>query len=157
MSGFTFRKLGIGIAAAGLVAAMMAGCGSRHGRHGHWGHHHGHDPEVAKEHAEDAAEWMLDKVDATDEQQERAKAIITASVDDFVGLAEKHRAQRDAFIDAFSQPAIDREELEKIRQTEMQLADAASARLVTALADVAEVLTPEQRQELLEYARRFHH
>ena len=160
MSGFTFGKVGIGIAVVGLVGALItAGCGSKHGRH--WGHrgHHGHDlsdPQAAREHAEEAAEWMLGKVDATDDQEEEVKAIVSAAVDDFADLAEQHQSQRDAFKMAFSQPIIDRGELERLRQNEMQLADTASSRLVEMLVDVAEVLTVGQRGELMEYAQRFH-
>jgi len=56
-----------------------------------------------------------------------------------------------------AQPTIDRATLGDIRHAELQLADTASERLVTALADVAEVLTPEQRTRLLEFTSRWHH
>ena len=158
MSGFNFGKVGIGIAVVGLAGALItAGCGSKHGRHwGHRGHHDLSDPQAAREHAEEAAEWMLGKVDATDDQEEKVKAIVSATVDDFADLAGRHQSQRDAFKMAFSQPIIDRGELERLRQNEMQLADTASSRLVEMLVDVAEVLTVGQRGELMEYAQRFH-
>jgi Spy/CpxP family protein refolding chaperone len=52
---------------------------------------------------------------------------------------------------------VDRAGLEEIRKAEIALADEASKKLVQALADVSEVLTPEQRQALLEHAQRFRH
>ena len=45
--------------------------------------------------------------------------------------------------------------LEDLRRAELQLAESASQRIVTALADVADVLTPEQRAELVKMAERF--
>ena len=48
------------------------------------------------------------------------------------------------------------EAIDAIRQAELELAEEASSRLVAAFADVAEVLTPEQRAELIELAERFH-
>jgi len=157
MNGSILCKMAMGIAAVGLVGTIAAGCGNRHG--GHWGHHGHHfsDPEEAKEHAEKAAEWMLGKVDASAEQEEQVKAIVTAAVGDFTGLANQHRAQRAAFIAAFAQAIVDREELEKIRRSEMELAEAASTRLVQTMADVADVLTADQRQEILERFQHWHH
>ena len=113
MSRSILRKLGIGVAAVGFTGVLIAGCGNRHW--GHWGHHGHHfsDPEKAKEHAEEAAEWVMDRVDASDEQQAKVKTIVGAAVGDFTDLANQHRAQRDAFMAAFAQETIDRGELEK--------------------------------------------
>jgi len=150
MSGFNFRRWGIGLAAVSLVGALIAGASHSRGRHGHWGHHRMDNPEEAREHVEDAAEWMLDHVDASDAQQEKVQAILRESVDEFVDMAQQHHANRDALIKAFTQPTIDRQALESIRRDELQVAEAASNKMVKTLADVAEVLTPEQRRELLE-------
>jgi len=56
---------------------------------------------------------------------------------------------------ALSQPAVDRSALKQIRGAEMQLAESASDRFVTAIADAADVLTPEQRGKLVEMANQF--
>ena len=53
-------------------------------------------------------------------------------------------------IEALTQETVDREALETLRQNKLATADRASQRLLTALADAAEVLTPAQRQELVE-------
>ena len=71
-------------------------------------------------------------------------------------LAERHRANREAWVAALAGPSVDRASLERLRQEELALAEAASQQLVTALADVSEALTPEQRAKLVALGRRFH-
>jgi Spy/CpxP family protein refolding chaperone len=66
---------------------------------------------------------------------------------------------RDARLQAatlLAQPTIDRAALEALRANQLQLAEQASRRLTQALADVADVLTPEQRKQLAERAGRWH-
>ena len=64
---------------------------------------------------------------------------------------------REAFLAALTQPSVDRGSLEDLRRAELQLAEGASQRIVTALADIADVLTPEQRAELVKMAQRWRH
>jgi Spy/CpxP family protein refolding chaperone len=52
---------------------------------------------------------------------------------------------------------VDRAALEELRRAELQLAEQASTRIVTALGDIADALTPEQRAELLKLAEQFRH
>jgi Spy/CpxP family protein refolding chaperone len=162
--------LGGGLLAAGLLAALLAAgavvsvplvsaASGWWARSGHWGHHrHAEfDPEAARERAEFAASWVLRWVDASEEQQERVRAIIAGSVEDLKPLSLRHRRNREAFLVELARPTIDREAIESIRAAELELAELASSRLVEAFTDIAEVLTPEQRAELIELAERFHH
>ena len=55
-----------------------------------------------------------------------------------------------------AKPEIDREALERLRREEIALADQASKLAVGSIADLGEVLTPEQRAELVAFAHRFH-
>jgi len=68
----------------------------------------------------------------------------------------EHSPNRQAFLTELARPAIDRPALERIRQEELKLAEEASGRLLKTVADMAEVLTPEQRARLGELAERFH-
>ena len=99
-------------------------------------------------------EWkvedMLDEVDASDDQRERVRAIASAALADMGEFRDFRRAGRDALVDALTQESVDREALEALRQSKLETADRASLRLLTALADAAEVLTPAQRAELAE-------
>lgn len=155
--GILFGVLGSGALAALFAARPIAAAvqgGGWHGRHGGWGHH-GMNPAAAKEHVQIAAKWALREVDATEEQQEKVGKIVSATVEDLSTLHERHRANREAFASRLTGASVDRAGLEEIRKAEIALADEASRKLVQAFADVAEVLTPEQRQELLEHAQRF--
>lgn len=157
MLGINGRKLGIGVAVAGLVGAMFAGCGHRGGRGHSWFHHHGDRPEnteKVREHVEETAEWMLGKVDATEQQTAEVQRILDGSVGPMMDLARQHRGHRDALIEMLSAPEINRQRLEEIRLEEMQVADAASRRLLETFADAAEVLSPKQRRGLARRAGR---
>ena len=160
MFGINGRKLGIGVAVAGLIGVMAVGCGHRGGRGHSWFHHRGHhnidNPEEAREHLEDVAEWVLGRVDATDQQTGQVQRIIDDSVEPPMELAKQHRGYREELIEVFSAPEIDRKRLEEIRRGEMQVADAASSRLLQTLADAADVLNPKQRRALAERASKFH-
>jgi Spy/CpxP family protein refolding chaperone len=144
--------LGAIFAARPIAAAVQGGAGHGFGR---WGHRHA-KPEAMHEHIQVGVKWALREVDATDDQQKRVGEIVSGALDDLHGLRDQHRRNREAFAAQLGAPSVSREELEALRKAEMALADDASRRLVQALGDVAEVLTPEQRQALLEHAERFH-
>ena len=107
-------------------------------------------------HVGEAAEWMLGKVDATAQQTTEVQRILDGSVEPMMELARQHRGHRDALIEILSAPEIDRERLEEIRLKEVQVADAASRRLLETFADAADVLSPKQRRGLAERASRHH-
>jgi Spy/CpxP family protein refolding chaperone len=145
------------VAARPITAAIQntAGGAFHHSWRGHWGGGgHAMSPEAAKEHLQIATKWALRDIDASAEQQDRVNVIVAGTVDDLFRLKESHQQNKTAFHAALAGPAIDRAALEEIRKSEMGLADEASRRLVQALADVSDVLTPAQRQAL---AERMHH
>ncbi len=66
-------------------------------------------------------------------------------------------AQLDpAKLDEHLEPSVDRAALEALRADQLQMAEQASRRFTQALADAADVLTPEQRKQLAERAGRWH-
>ena len=113
-------------------------------------------PEAAREHVQTGVKWVMAYVDGTPEQRQRVEAIAQSAVADLLPLREQHHSNRAAMHAALAGGTVDREALEQARRAELKLADEASARLARALADAAEVLTPEQRAELAEAAARFH-
>jgi len=108
------------------------------------------DPAAIAERIEFGAEFMLAKVGASDRQKAEVRDILRGAVTDLAPLGRQHRANRDAIRDALAAPAIDKAALDKLRLDELKLADRASARIQHAVVTAAEVLTPEQRRNLLE-------
>jgi Spy/CpxP family protein refolding chaperone len=147
--GILYGVLGLSAVAAAFVAKPLAAAGAFHGFGGRWGHHR-MSPEAMHEHLQVGVKWALRDVDATEEQQARVSAIVGAALTDLHRLKEAHVANRDAFRTEIAAASVDREALERIRKAELALAEDASRRLVAALADAAEVLTPEQRKALAE-------
>ena len=82
---------------------------------------------------------------------------IPAIAQQLIPLGERHREHREAVAHELVKPQIDRAALERLREQGMGLADEASRIVVDGVADLAEVLSPEQRAELLELMHRFHH
>ena len=107
-------------------------------------------PEDMARRIDKSVEWVLSDVGASAEQKQKVAGLAKQALADLVPLREKHQAARKQAIDLLSAAAIDRAALERVRAVELQTGEAASKRLTQALADVAEVLTPEQRAKLRE-------
>lgn len=144
-----------------IMASSWAGQSGwyRHAGYHHWGHHGGgmRDPEMARERAAFAVDRILSKVDATEEQKVQVNERVSVAIDDLFALSDQHRQNREAFVTTLISPNVDRDALDSIRQAELQLADQASTQVVDALAQIAEVLTPEQRSQLAEMSQKFRH
>ena len=151
------------IAIATLIGGMMAGVGMKAFAHGggpfgggfgHGGWHMGPgnqmDPEAMKRRVDASVRWMLADINATEAQQQRIADIVGATMKEMAPLREKHREARRSVMELLAKPNVDRTALEAIRAQEMQSADAMSKRFVQSLADIADVLTPEQRAQLAE-------
>ncbi|MDH3671378.1 MAG: hypothetical protein OES46_09465 [Gammaproteobacteria bacterium] len=162
------RKTRLGVVAAALIgfgalAGVLIANVSAHsgfGGHGAWGsgghHYHGASSvEQIRERALDKTAWVLGSVDATPEQSKRVKAIAVGLVDEIYPIRQQHRENRHRVKELLSQPQIDRQALERIRQDEIALATQMSQKLVTALAESAEVLTVKQRLALMNRLQRF--
>ncbi len=106
------------------------------------------DPAIMAAHADRMIRHLAIELDATPEQQAKLSAIVKAAVKDLAPIPEKALAARRQGRDLLTQQTIDRTALEKLRADEIATFDTASKRLVQALADTAEVLTPEQRRKL---------
>jgi len=133
--------------AAGTALAFSHGGGWRHG---------GMDPQEMAEHLQVHVQHVLAEVDATPEQQAQVKSIVAAATKDIQALRAAHSGDRKELHDLFTASTIDRVKLEAMRAEHIQALDTASKRIAAALADTAEVLTPEQRQQLGEKMAKRH-
>ena len=140
-------------AAGGAVATIAVDAGAHGGwRHGVWLHGRGHvaSPEQAIERMQHVAAWALGSVDATDEQRERIDGILASAVRDLFPLRDEHLAHHRDLIAELARPQVDPAGLERVRTQEIALVEKATTRLLDATVAVAEVLDPEQRQQLVE-------
>lgn len=145
------------VAMAGVLAACAQhGSGGPDGGHG-WRHGHGGmqgamDPQTMGRRIDKGVEWVLSDVNATPEQKQKVSAIAKAAATELAPLREQHRAARKQVMQLLSAPTVDRAALEAVRAEQLKSAEAASRRVTQALADIADVLTPEQRVKLRERA-----
>ena len=119
-----------------------------------WGRRHPLDPEEMARRLDGRIARLINEVGGTPEQKNRLVAIWTAALADLKPLREQIRQGRRAGVELLAATVIDRRALEQQRVTQMQLADAKSRRMVQAMADAAEVLTPEQRLKVAERMKR---
>lgn len=151
-----------GLIAAVVLAAVAGGIGTKAvsqgfgpgGWHGPgWGGPGmmgggGFDPARAEQHAERMVKHLAIEIDATKEQQDKMIAIARALVKEMAPMRETMLANRQKARDLFTAAQIDRAAIEKLRAEQMGNADAFTRRLVQSLADMADVLTPEQRRTI---------
>jgi Spy/CpxP family protein refolding chaperone len=147
------------IAIAALAGSIATGVGLTAFAHGGgpFGGHRGGwhmggqmDPEAMQRRIDASVRWMLADINATEAQQQRIAEIVGATMKEMAPLREKHREARRSVMELLAKPNVDRAAIEAIRAQQMQSADAMSRRFVQSLADVADVLTPEQRAQLAE-------
>jgi Spy/CpxP family protein refolding chaperone len=114
--------------------------------------HHGFGGPMDPAQIEDRADRMVRHVsielDATNEQQEKLRAIVKSAVKDILPMREKARAARERAHSLLTQDKVERADIEKFRAEQAALADAFSKRIAQAIGDAAEVLSPEQRRKL---------
>ena len=151
------------VAAATIIAGLAAVIGTRAFAHvgGFCGWHRGgfmgatEDPASLDAHLDRVLKHLYVEIDATDAQKQQLGPIVKGAAQDLLPLrARMHDTRRQA-IELLSQQTIDRAALEALRADKLKLAESASQRLTQALADVADVLTPQQRQQLAEHINRW--
>lgn len=157
-----FRRAAI----AGVIAGIAGGVAAAHAQGGgHWGWHRARfmeaplDPATLDEHLDRLLKHLYVEVDATDAQRVQLAPIVKSAARDLLPVrARMHEARRQA-VELLSQESVDRAGLETLRADQLRLVEQASKRLTQALADVADVLTPEQRKELAKHIGRWrgHH
>ena len=141
----------VGVVGGGL-ASQAFGHGPGMGMH-RWGGHHRMDGPMSAERAQEHARHMVGRfawaVDATPDQKQRLTAIADSIVKEMPPIHERIQAAHKKAHDLLLQPKTDRAALEALRVEQIApLADEVSKKLVQALADAADVLTPEQRAKL---------
>jgi len=111
---------------------------------------------MMRQHGHDYISWKIERtlrrLDATDEQHTRVEAILEQTLGQLESMHPDLNATHDAVVAALTGATVDRAALETVRSEQLRNFERASQQIANALADVAEVLTPEQRAELAEIA-----
>ncbi|HEY7365487.1 MAG TPA: Spy/CpxP family protein refolding chaperone [Methylomirabilota bacterium] len=153
-----FRRAAI----ATLIAGVATGIGVKAFAHGPGGWHRGGfmgaglDPAALDQHLERMLKHLYVEIDATDAQKQQLAPIVKAAAADLLPLRGRMHEARRQGLELLSKDTVDRAALEALRVDQLKLAEQASQRFVKALADVADVLTPEQRKQLAERIGRRH-
>lgn len=141
----TLATLGGGLATGIGVSAWAHGDAGR-GRHGGGFMSESFDPARMDQRIERMAKHFAVEVDATPEQSARLAEIAKGAAQDLRPIRETLREARKRGMALLAAPNVDRAGIEQLRSEQIRTADAASKRLTQALADAADVLTPEQRK-----------
>jgi Spy/CpxP family protein refolding chaperone len=125
--------------------------------HGRWGGHHATTEAELQTMMERRMEHLLDMVDADDEQRAQVEGIVARSAPEWFKVKQEGRALRQEIKDALLKEPVDRARIEAAKQKLDALATRAMDSGIDGLADIAEILTPEQRKQVADKLARFHH
>lgn len=156
-----FKRAAIVTAIAGLTAgigfkAFAQGGGPWwHGRHdGFWGA--SLDPAMMDQRLDRMLKHLYVEIDATDAQKQQLAPIVKGAAADLLPIRSQMRDARKQAVALLSAEHVDRAALEALRAQQLQLAEQGSKRITQALADVADVLTVDQKKELAARVGRWH-
>jgi Spy/CpxP family protein refolding chaperone len=100
---------------------------------------------------------MLAAVDATPDQKQRIQAILGGAMRSMSAMHEGLKGAHGELHRLLTAPVIDRGALEQLRAARIADLDRASRAMVSAMADAAEVLSPEQRAKLADVMAEHRH
>jgi Spy/CpxP family protein refolding chaperone len=153
---FAIALLAVGLA-AGIAGSMLS---TAFGQGYSWHRISWHDrglfggsltPAQLDDRIDRMTKHMAIELDATQDQQVKLANIAKAAVADLRPLREKAQAARTQAVALLTAPTIDRTAIERLRAEQVGLAETASKRIAQALADAADVLSPEQRRKVADW------
>ena len=153
------RRIAITALTLGSITAAGVGYAASNDKHGpddamggpgygHMGHMGGKG--FGSDFMEFRMNKMLDRVDATDEQKQKIKAIFEKTRDTLKAERKEAKAgdNRQKMIDILKAPTIDAAAVETLRADRTARMEARSKAMTAAIVEAANVLTPEQRVKL---------
>ena len=146
------------IAGAGLMAgvgAIAQGAGMDAMHHGMMMNGNASPADISA-HVDHMLKHLYVEIDATPAQQAQIGPLVQQAVTDLLPLRSQLQAGHTQFVQALTQSTIDRNGMETARESQLQLADQGSRRIVQLLGDVGNVLTPAQRQSLATHLQQLH-
>ncbi|MEM7246442.1 MAG: Spy/CpxP family protein refolding chaperone [Acidobacteriota bacterium] len=145
-------------AAAGLLSPSWAGpgFGPRMGHRAQFGLRGPATPELVGQRADRMVGVVSTMVEATPAQEQELRALVEKGVGELMSLRPDREEHRARLHELLSSETVDREALEALRAEHVERLDEVSQRLVDLVAELAEVLTPEQRVRLIELGEALH-
>jgi periplasmic protein CpxP/Spy len=128
----------------GLLGAQAYAFGPG-GRHGHMSH------EQMQRFMEKRVDRVLDQVDASDDQKTRIKGTLARLAPEMKALHDEKAKLHEAGKKALLAENVDASEVERLRREVLRLADRGTTLVSRAMVEVATVLRPDQRKELVEH------
>jgi protein CpxP len=107
-------------------------------------------------HVDHMLKHLYVEIDATEAQKAQIAPLVKQAVDDLLPLHSQLHTAHAHVMQALTQTTVDRAALETARAEHLQLADQASKRFTQLIADVGDVLTPQQRKALADHLERMH-
>jgi Spy/CpxP family protein refolding chaperone len=129
-----------------LILVLAANTVSAWGRGGPG---HGDVGEI-KEHVAHRVDHMLEKIEASEEQTAAIQTIISETIDELHAMRDTFGSERAEIRSLLTAETIDRKAIEQFRASHLAHAGSMSLIVSQRLADVMEILTPEQRLALEE-------
>ena len=108
------------------------------------------------EHVDHMVDHMLKGLNATDAQRAQIKKIAEAAATDLKAQHEAAKGLHEQGMAIFTAPTVDANAAEALRQKMLAQHDQASKRVLQAMLDIANVLTPEQRAKFGERMKQRH-
>jgi len=159
-SALRMRPLFKRLAALALVVGVAVTVGVTAIAHtaGGGGWHHGRAMTAADmdAHVDAMLQHIYAEIDVTDAQKAQIDPLVKQAMSDLMPLHTQAQSAHTQFIQALTQPTLDRNSLEAAREAHMQLAEEASKRFVQLIGDVGNILTPAQRQALANHIQKLH-
>jgi Spy/CpxP family protein refolding chaperone len=137
-----------------IAASLVAVAGTLAYAHSNGGH--GHMASHSTADHMDHMQAMLTRIGASDSQKAQIKGLLAPAFEEMKAAHEAHSAAFKQFHDEITSPSIDRARIEALRVSQLKSLDEASKRLVTAISDAAEVLSPDQRAALAKEIDKHH-
>jgi Spy/CpxP family protein refolding chaperone len=145
------RRWGRKIVIGAVAVAVAAGAGAyAFASNDGWGRH-----KLMRGYMEYRLDQMLTEAGASDDQKSKLKTIVTTTIDEVRPDREDRKAMRDEIIKLIEAPTIDRNAIESLRAKQMAQFEERSKAIAKAVADAAEILTPDQRKKLVEEMKEF--
>ncbi|MFO7181598.1 MAG: periplasmic heavy metal sensor [Pseudomonadota bacterium] len=123
--------------------------------HGHgWRGHRRLSDEQLVEHLRERIDFVLDRLDANDEQKVAIRARLELLEPELLALRNEHVRLHEELGRELGKPTLDPAKVEAARAALLASGDRFSKALTDALLDVSDVLTLEQRQRIVEHWQR---